>query len=92
MIADPDYVKAEYAVLVRSDLKGKGLGWQLMQQIIDYARAEGLQELFGSVLAENGTMLRMAQELGFRIEVDHDDRMLRSVILRLDQANSSCST
>ena len=29
MIADPDYVRAEYAIIVRSDLKGAGLGWAL---------------------------------------------------------------
>ncbi len=36
--ADPDYEKAEYAVLARSDLKGKGLGWVLMRHLIAYAR------------------------------------------------------
>ena len=41
---------AEYAVLVRSDLKGRGLGWLLMQKLIEYARSEGIQELRGEVL------------------------------------------
>ena len=41
--ADPDYEKAEYAVLVRSDLKGLGLGWLLMQHLISYAKSEGLK-------------------------------------------------
>jgi hypothetical protein len=36
--ADANYDKGEYAVLVRSDLKGLGLGWRLMQIIIEYAR------------------------------------------------------
>ena len=65
MIADPDYTKAEFAVLVRSDLKGCGLGWQLMSHLIAYARAEKLQQLHGSVLADNTTMLQMCRELGF---------------------------
>ena len=47
LVADPDYWRAEYAVLVRSDLKGHGLGWQLMQHLIAYARHEKLGELFG---------------------------------------------
>jgi hypothetical protein len=34
---DPDYTKAEFAILVRSDLKGYGLGWQLMTHLIRYA-------------------------------------------------------
>lgn len=41
-IADPDYVRAEYAILVTSDLKGLGLGSILMRHLIDYARAEKL--------------------------------------------------
>jgi acetyltransferase len=82
-VADPDYVRGEYAILVRSDLKGRGLGWRLMQHMIDYARAERMEELYGSVLAENTTMLRMCRDLGFTIEADPDDASLRHVVLRL---------
>ena len=88
-VADPDYVRAEYAVLVRSDLKGLGLGWQLMQHLIAYARAEGLQQLHGSVLGENATMLGMATELGFTVAVDPDDRALRIVTLDLARVDRS---
>lgn len=83
LAADPDYVAAEYSVVVRSDLKGHGLGWRLMQQIIDYAKSEGLKVIHGSVLAENTTMLRMCADLGFKVEVDEEDRMVRKVELRL---------
>ena len=48
--ANSNYDTAEYAVLVRSDLKGKGLGWVLMQLIIEYARSEGLRTIEGQVL------------------------------------------
>jgi len=81
--ADPDFVRAEYAVIVRSDLKGVGLGWQLMQHLIAYARATGIKELFGHVLYENTTMLAMCRELGFSVERDPDDRALRRVTLKL---------
>ena len=37
MHSDSAYESAEYAILVRSDLKGRGLGWALMQLVIDYA-------------------------------------------------------
>ena len=82
-IADPDYVKGEYAILVRSDLKGHGFGWRLMQHLIAYARAEKLEELYGSVLAENTTMLKMAHELGFRIEPEPGDATVRRVVLAI---------
>jgi acetyltransferase len=82
-IADPDYVRAEYAILVRSDLKGLGLGSILMRHLIDYARAEKLTELNGSVLTENSTMLQMCRELGFQIEMEPGEASIQHVVLRL---------
>ena len=83
LIADPDYTRGEYAILVRSGLKGFGLGWRLMQHLIAYAKAEGLKELYGAVLAENATMLRMCTELGFMVERDPGDARLMRVVLDL---------
>ena len=83
LIADPDYTRGEYAILVRSDLKGHGLGWRLMQHLIDYAKREGLQELHGAVLAENATMLQMCRQLGFAIEREPGDPSVRRVTLNL---------
>jgi acetyltransferase len=83
-VADPDYTQGEYAILVRSDLKGQGLGWRLMQHLLDYARAEKLGELHGFVLADNTTMLAMCRELGFSIEPDPGDATTRRVRIRLD--------
>ncbi len=71
--ADANYESGEYAILVRSDLKGRGLGWLLMQMIIEYARAEGLKAIEGQVLSENAAMLEMCKELGFHIASDPDD-------------------
>ena len=58
--ADANYDTGEYAILVRSDLKGRGLGWLLMQTIIEYARSEGIKRIEGQVLRENTTMMRCA--------------------------------
>jgi acetyltransferase len=71
--ANANYDIAEYAILVRSDLKGRGLGWLLMQLIIEYARVEGLQTIEGQVLKENTTMLDMCKQLGFEIAPDPND-------------------
>jgi acetyltransferase len=82
--ADPDYEKAEYAVIARSDLKGKGLGWALMRHLIRYAREEGLKMLHGTVLKENSTMMQMCVELGFEARPDPDDPALFAVNLNLN--------
>ena len=71
--ADANYERGEYAVLVRSDLKGRGLGYLLMQMIIEYARAEDIEVIEGQVLSENTAMLAMCRELGFEIASDPHD-------------------
>jgi len=63
--ADPDGVRAEFAVIVRSGLKGHGLGRLLMDHLLGYARERGISEIFGDVLIENGAMLALCRDLGF---------------------------
>jgi len=83
LAADPDYSKGEYAIIVRSDLKGTGIGWLLMRHLIRYAEHEGLQELAGDVLERNTRMLDMCRALGFEISADPEDVSLRKVRLKL---------
>jgi acetyltransferase len=71
--ANATYESGEYAILVRSDLKGRGLGWLLMQTLIDYARAEGLLTIEGQVLRENTTMVAMCREIGFSVASDPEE-------------------
>lgn len=80
---------AEYAVLVRSDLKGRGLGWKLMEILIAYAREEGIGTVQGEVLAENASMLRMCAELGFRISESPTDPNIRLVRLPIAAASTA---
>jgi acetyltransferase len=81
--ADSNYENAEYAVLVRSDLKGRGIGWKLMELIIRYGRSENLKCIEGQVLQENTTMLDMCRQLGFAITDDANDRTMKVVRLQL---------
>jgi acetyltransferase len=76
-----DEQTAEFAILVRSRLKGHGVGWLLMQRVIDYAKEKGLRRVYGDVLAENTSMLQMTAELGFHEEDIGSD--LRRVVLDL---------
>ncbi|RVA17537.1 GNAT family N-acetyltransferase, partial [Mesorhizobium sp. M7D.F.Ca.US.004.03.1.1] len=65
---DPDHTVAEYALLVRTDLQGHGLGWELLRQIVDYAKADGIDRIEGIMLSENTGMLAMCREFGFSIK------------------------
>jgi acetyltransferase len=82
LAADPDYRSAEYAIIVRSDLKGRGLGFLLMRHLIRYAESEGFRNLYGGVLAENERMLKMCRDLGFEVTPDPEDLGLRKVRLK----------
>jgi GNAT superfamily N-acetyltransferase len=81
-----DEKTAEFAILVRSRLKGHGLGWLLMQRVIDYAKEKGLRRVYGDVLVENTTMLQMCAEFGFHAEDMGSD--FRRVVLDLENVGS----
>ena len=81
--ADPDLSAAEFAVLICSDLHGQGLGWELMQHLVGHARKLGVAEIYGHVLNENSTMLKMAVELGFVVEPGSQERGTCRVSLKL---------
>jgi RimJ/RimL family protein N-acetyltransferase len=74
---------AEFAILLRTRLKGHGLGWLMMKHMIANARDKGLTTVQGQVLAENVTMLRMCEELGFHVTDDPIERGVKVVTLPL---------
>jgi ribosomal protein S18 acetylase RimI-like enzyme len=77
-IADPDNERAEYAIIVRSDMKGAGLGQSLMDKLIAYARARGTKVLWGEVLPNNDSMLDLAARLGFQVRPSVDGTTVRT--------------
>ncbi|WP_312386318.1 bifunctional acetate--CoA ligase family protein/GNAT family N-acetyltransferase [Atlantibacter hermannii] len=72
-ISDPDNVDAEFAVLVRSDLKGLGLGRKLLEKLIAYTRDHGLERLNGITMPNNRGMVALARKLGFDVDIQLED-------------------
>jgi acetyltransferase len=66
-VTDPDNERAEFAIIVRSDWSGQGIGYALMEKIIAYCRSRGTGEIFGEILSDNHRMLELARALQFRI-------------------------
>lgn len=85
-VADPDNIDAEFAVNVRSDLKGRGLGWLLMTTLIEHFTRRGTQRLVGYVLRENTVMREMAQSLGFSADEQALDPTSLRLVKRLNAA------
>ncbi len=72
-LINPENSDAEFAILIRTDIKGKGLGHLLMKKIIDYCVAKGTKQLSGMTMPTNRGMLTLAQKLGFEIDVHFED-------------------
>jgi len=82
-ICDPDNIEAEFGIIIRSDLKGQGLGWILMDKLVRYLRSNGTQRIVGTVLKENQGMLALGERLGFVITRHPEDAELRWLDLPL---------
>ncbi len=84
LICAPDDSSGEFAVMVRSDLKGHGVGRRLMEEMLGWAVARGLPRVEGVVLAENRAMLHMVRACGGVVEPYGDD--FPAVRVRFDPA------
>jgi acetyltransferase len=83
VVIDPDNRDAEFGIIVRTDLKGAGLGSRLMRKMIAYLRARGTRHMVGTVLAANPRMLDLAERLGFEIGAVEREEGTRPVRLVL---------
>ena len=83
-VTDPDNERAEFSIVVRSDLKRLGLGTQLLRKAMEYCRARGTREIAGDVLAGNQSMLELARRFpGFTLSGPDEEGIVR-IACRLD--------
>ncbi len=83
VVADPDNAFADFAIVVRSDIKGLGLGRLLLQSGVDYCRGRGTGVLRGETLASNLRMQHLARGLGFELTTGADKSTVAlSLVLR----------
>jgi acetyltransferase len=83
-VTDADNACAEFGVIVRSDVKSRGLGFLLMKKMIRYCRERGTGEMVGDVLRENAAMIKLARALGFETEAGGENGSVR-IRLKLHQ-------
>lgn len=80
-VTDPDNEVAELAILVRSDLKGAGLGTALMDKIVRYHRDRKTARIVAQVLSGNAGMLALARKCGFSISRGEDPEAQECVLV-----------
>jgi len=85
---DPDNIGAEFAIVVRSDLKVKGLGSLLMDKMVRYCRERGTRELMAYTLRENKAMQALGKKFGFQITSAPDDPETIELKLRMEKRSS----
>lgn len=71
-VIDPDNRHAEFALVVRSDLKGKGLGTILMNKMLRYCRSKGTPRVYMVTLMENVAMQALAKKFDFHRQRSED--------------------
>lgn len=84
-------LEAEVAVVVTDAYQGKGLGTELVRQLIEVARDEKLERIVARILPENEAMYALAQRLNFRFETSSEPDSLMAV-LDVQRVPSSCET
>lgn len=75
-ICDSNLDTGDISIIIRTDMKGKGLGSLLMDKMIRYCKLKGLNRLVGDVLPENSAMLKLAKKFGFDVTTDFNDQIV----------------
>ncbi|WP_160152406.1 GNAT family N-acetyltransferase [Microbulbifer sp. ALW1] len=70
---DPDGRACECAVVVADDWQNAGLGKYLLQELVDAAKVDGLEEIYSIESAGNNAIDHVARELGFACKSDPRD-------------------
>lgn len=71
--AHPKSDTREMAVTVTDDWRQRGLGSQLVNQLIEFARGQGVKRLYAIDCADNLPMRELAQDLGMTAQYDKED-------------------
>ena len=74
---DPDNTEAEFAMAVRTDYQGIGLGKRLLEKLIHYYRGNNTPVLTGFTMFENRNMANLAKSLGFEVTFDMEEHLIK---------------
>jgi len=86
-VADPDNQRAEFAILIRSDLKNQGLGSVLFGKLVQYLRSRGTHYLTGGALAENTGVQQLVRRFGGTVSASAEAGMV-DLLLDLQKKSS----
>ncbi len=79
-VTNPDGESCEFALVVADKWQHKGIGSNLMTALMEAASQRGLKRMQGEILANNNGMLKLTENLGFRIRPNSDDSTVMDAI------------
>ncbi len=84
VVLSPDKPEGEFAIMVRSDQAGLGLGHRLMEEMLGWARERGLTQVRAEIMMENKRMLRLARAFGGVVQPQSQDFRTVQVAINLN--------
>lgn len=63
--ADPRLERAEVAISIHEDFKGRGIGWTLLDYVAGYAKRRGIGKLQCIESRDNHSAIELEREMGF---------------------------
>lgn len=76
LAVSPDRERGEVAIAIREDLKGRGIGWTLLEHVARYAQARGIKTIESIESRENHAAINLEREMGFVSTACPDDPTL----------------
>lgn len=83
LATDDSLDRGEVAISIRSDFKGRGISWTLLEHIARYAEARGIKLLESIEARENRRAIELEQQMGFTAEAIEGDPTLVRVVRKL---------
>ena len=80
---NPDGESCEFAVVVSDEWQGRGVGSEIMRQLMNAARDKGIKRIEGQVLADNRDMRGLMEFLGFDTMQNPEDDSIVNVYREL---------
>lgn len=86
LACDPSLEHAEVAIVVRSDYKARGVGWELLHHVADVAAERGVKTIESLESRENRAAIEVEEDSGFTAQAVPGDPTVVRVVKALSPA------
>ena len=73
IIGAPDLSETEFSIMISEPWQGKGVGAQLLLNLLKVAKQQGAAKVWGTVLRENTQMQQLGKKCGFALKYNSEE-------------------